>query len=89
MGQSRAIQQAGLALMLLQYTNIALAMTFLDESLTYRAFYQGVFSAQKQIGIANVSWDTSSILMGETEEPAIETRMAASSEAYKYVETLY
>lgn len=89
MGQSRTIQQAGLALMLLQYTNIALALTFLNESLTFRAFYQGVFSEQKQIGIANISWDTSSIQMGETDEPAIETRMAVSSEAYKYVETLY
>lgn len=89
MGQSRTIQQAGLALMLLLCTNIALAITFSDESLTYSAFYQGVFSAQKQTGIANVTWDTSSIQIGETEKPAIETRMTVSSEAHKYVETLY
>ena len=88
MGQSRTIQ-AGLALMLLQCTNIALAMPFLNESLTYSAFYQGVFSAQKQIGIADVTWDTSSIQVGETGEPAIETRMVVSSEPYKYVETRY
>ena len=56
----------------------AFAITFLNESLTYSAFYQGVFSAQKQIGIADVSWDTSSIQMVETGEPAIETRMAMS-----------
>ena len=88
MGQSRTIQ-AGLALILLQCTNIALAMPFLNESLTYNAFYQGVFSAQQQIGIADVTWDTSSIQVGETGEPAIETRMMVSSEPYKYVETRY
>lgn len=88
MGQYRTIQ-AGLALMLLLCTNIATAMPFLNESLTYRAFYRGVFSAQKPIGIAEINWETSTIQMGETGEPAIETRMAVSSEPYKYVETRY
>ena len=88
MGQSRTIQ-AGLLLMLLQCTNVAFATSFLNESLTYRAFYQGVFSSQEQIGIADVTWDTSSIQVGESGEPAIETRLAVSSKNYKFVETLY
>lgn len=88
MDLSRTIQ-TGLVLMLLQCTNVALAMPFLNESLTYRAFYQGVFSAQQQIGIADVTWNTSGIRLGKTAEPAVETRMTVSSEAYKFVEALY
>jgi hypothetical protein len=88
MGQSRVIQ-AGLGLMLLQCMSVAVALPFVNESLTYRAHYQGIFSAQKMIGIADVGWKTSSIDVYETGEPAIETRMTVSSEAYPFVETLY
>ena len=88
MGLSRTIQ-TGLVLMLLQCTQVALAMPFLNESLTYTAVYQGVFSAQQPVAIADVTWNTSGVRLGEMAEPAVETRMTVSSEAYQFVETLY
>ena len=88
MGRSWAIR-VGLGLLLLQCMGVALALPFVNESLTYRAFYQGIFSAQKLIGIADVGWETSRIDAHATAQPAIETQMSVSSEAYPFVETLY
>jgi len=88
MGRSWAIRVA-LGLLLLQCVGVAVALPFVNESLTYRAFYQGMFSAQKLIGIADVGWETSRIDAHATAQPAIETQMSVSSEAYPFVETLY
>jgi hypothetical protein len=88
MGRSWAIRVA-LGLLLLQCVGVAVALPFVNESLAYRAFYQGIFSAQKLIGIADVGWETSRIDAHATAQPAIETQMSVSSEAYPFVETLY
>ncbi len=81
--------RAGLGLLLLQCMGVALALPFVNESLTYRASYQGLFSAQKLIGIADVGWQTSRIDAPATAQPAIETQMSVSSQAYPFVEALY
>ena len=81
--------QVSVVFILLMCVNVALAMPFDGESLTFHAYYQGPFSGQKKIGIANVQWKTQRIDLKVPEKTAIETRMEVSSEAYDFVETLY
>ncbi|MEN8207059.1 MAG: DUF3108 domain-containing protein [Pseudomonadota bacterium] len=81
--------QAGVVLILLLCVNIAQAMPFDNESLAFHAYYQGPFSGQKQIGIADVHWQTLQVNMNGSGKTAIETRMEVSSEAYDFVEKLY
>ena len=81
--------QAMMIFTLLLSVNVALAMPFDGESLTFHAYYQGPFSEQNLIGIADVQWKTRRINMNIPGKTVIETRMEVSSEAYNFVETLY
>ena len=81
--------QVSVVFVLLMCVNVALAMPFDGESLIFHAYYQGPFSGQKKIGIADVQWKTQRIDLNVPEKTAIETRMEVSSEAYDFVETLY
>lgn len=81
--------QALMIFTLLLSVNIALAMPFDGESLTFHAYYQGPFSEQNLIGIADVQWKTQHIDMNIPGKTVIETTMEVSSEAYNFVETLY
>jgi len=88
MAQNRKSQGAVIIILLL-CVNIAHAMPFDNESLTFHAYYQGPFSGQKQIGIADVHWQTQRVDLNRFGKTAIETRMEVSSEAYGFVEKLY
>jgi hypothetical protein len=81
--------QATVIVILLMCMHIAMAMPFDGESLTFHAYYQGPFSGQKKIGIADVQWKTQGIDLDRPGNAAIETRMEVSSEAYDFVEKLY
>jgi len=81
--------QAIVMLILLLWVNAVLAISFEGESLTFQAYYQGLFSAQKRLGIADVHWKTQRLDLGMPEKATIETRMDVSSEAYDFVESLY
>jgi hypothetical protein len=76
-------------LILLLWMNVALAISFEGESLTFQAYYQGLFSAQKRLGIADVQWNTHRLDLYMPKKATIETRMDVSSEAYDFVESLY
>ena len=81
--------QAIVMLILLLWMNVALAISFEGESLTFQAYYQGLFSAQKRLGIADVQWKTQRLDLDMPEKATVETRMDVSSEAYGFVESLY
>ena len=81
--------QAIVIVILLLWMNIAQAISFEGESLTFQAYYQGLFSAQKKLAIADVQWKTQSLDLSMPEKITIETRMDVSSEAYGFVESLY
>ncbi|HYQ73395.1 MAG TPA: DUF3108 domain-containing protein [Gammaproteobacteria bacterium] len=74
---------------LLLWVNTALAISFEGETLTFQAYYQGLFSAQKKLGIADVLWKTQRLELMAPEKTIIETRMDVSSQAYDFVESLY
>jgi hypothetical protein len=82
-------RQAIVIVILLLWVNVALAISFEGESLTFQAYYQGLFSAQKKLGIADVRWRTQRLDLNIPEKTTIETRMDVSSEAYDFVESLY
>jgi hypothetical protein len=88
MGQNRKSRAAVIFLLLLR-VDIALAVPFDNESLTFQAYYQGPFSVEKIIGIADIHWQTQRIDLNRSGKTAIETRMEVSSEAYDFVEKLY
>ena len=71
--------QVSVVFILLMYVNVALAMPFDGESLTFHAYYQGPFSGQKKIGIADVQWKTQRIDLNVPEKTAIETRLAVGT----------
>ncbi len=81
--------QAAVIFLLLLCVDIALAVPFDNESLIFQAYYQGPFSAEKKIGIADIHWQTQRIDLNRPGKTAIETRMEVSSEAYDFVEKLY
>jgi hypothetical protein len=68
---------------------LAHALAFMDESLSYRAYFQGIFTAEQTVGIADVSWETFSYEGCGIGQPLVETRMTVSSAAYPFVERLY
>lgn len=65
------------------------ALPFENESLNYQAYYQGPFSADKKIGIADIQWQTRMLVMGEAADAVLETSMKVSSQNYEFVEGLY
>jgi hypothetical protein len=73
----------------LLWMSVAQAISFEGESLTFQAYYQGLFSAQKKLAIADVRWKTRSLDLSTPDKITIETRMDVSSEAYGFVESLY
>ncbi len=81
--------QAAVIFLLLLCVDIALAVPFDNESLTFQAYYQGPFSGGEKIGIADVQWQTQHIDLNRSGKIALETRMEISSEAYNFVERLY
>ena len=76
-----------LSMLLLVNTIVAAPIPYVGESLQFRAYYQGPFSAQKEISIADLHWQTRLIKLGTTQ--AMETKLNVSSEAYDFVEKLY
>ena len=81
--------QAAVIFLLLLCVDIALAVPFDNESLIFHAYYQGPFSGEKKIGIADVQWQTQRIGLNRPGKTALETRMEISSKAYDFVERLY
>lgn len=80
---------AAVIFLLLLCVDIAQAVPFVNESLIFHAYYQGPFSGEKKIGIAEIHWQTKHIDLNSSVENVIETRMEVSSEPYVFVETLY
>ena len=80
---------AAVIFLLLLCVDIALAVPFDNESLIFHAYYQGPFSGEKKIGIADVQWQTQRIGLNRSGKTALETRMEISSKAYVFVERLY
>jgi len=81
--------QAAMMFLLLLCVDIALAVPFDNESLIFHAYYQGPFSGEKKIGIADVQWQTQRIGLNRSGKTALETRMEINSKAYDFVERLY
>ncbi len=78
-----------LSMLLLVNAVVAAPIPYAGESLQFRAYYQGPFSAQKEISIADLHWQTRLIKLGTMQTLAMETKLNVSSEAYDFVEKLY